>query len=149
MRFGHLAIVEDGERRSLAQIIAIDRDTAVAQIYEYTGGGSNNPRVDWCGYLSGAPPSAPVRDVNCPDLVTCDATARWDLTDKPYLLWDDVTICPTGTLEIGPGVELRAQDIRFYAIGSLDVQGTEAAPVTFHSDAATPSPGDWSASAPS
>jgi len=100
-------------------------------------------RVDWCGYYSTSPPDVPARDVHCPDLVVCDGTARWDLTDKPYLLWDDVKVCPTGTLEIGPGVDVQALGTELLVIGTLDVQGTATSPVSFGSDAAVPAPGDW------
>jgi hypothetical protein len=104
---------------------------------------SDAAHVDWCGYLSAFPPSTPVNDAHCPDLVVCDGTKSWLQTDKPYLLWEEVKVCPTGTLEIGPGVEVRSTGPRLLAIGTLNVNGTVPSPVTFTSDSSTPAPDDW------
>jgi hypothetical protein len=105
-----------------------------------------NAKVDWCGYLDnpGGTPNLAV----CPDLSICDATVAWLDTTHPYLITSDVVVCPTGTLEVGPGVEVRVAEsdppIEFTVEGMLQVNGTLASPVRFTSDADTPQPEDWS-----
>ena len=121
----------------------VEDPAAIASLIQDWRDDRDNARVDWCGYYGASPPDVPFRDVHCPDLVVCDGMARWDLTDKPYLLWDDVQVCPTGTLEIGPGVDVRALDTSLLVVGTLDVQGTEPSPVSFDSDASVPAAGDW------
>jgi hypothetical protein len=116
------------------------------------GDASDNPVssfiVDWCGYLDDAPPvGSPARDVNCPDLQTCDETNIWDDTTAPYLLVSDVYVCDTGTLRIEAGVEALAVvtdgPMEFEIRGALDVNGTLASPVTLTPDSTTPLAGDW------
>jgi len=48
-RFGHLAIVEDGSRHTLAQIIAVDRDRVSLQLFSGTKGFSTAARVRFPG----------------------------------------------------------------------------------------------------
>jgi hypothetical protein len=107
---------------------------------------ATSPRVDWCGYLDG-PGGAPVRDVHCPDLVVCDETTVWDQADKPYQLVTDFWVCPTGTLQVEPGVDVRMVKTTprpdFLVQGMVDVNGTEGAPARFGSDAPSPQAGDW------
>jgi hypothetical protein len=108
---------------------------------------STAPVVDWCAYLDG-PGGAPARDVACPDPVVCGETVVWDETSKPYLLVSDLYVCPTGTLQIEAGVDVRVIEIApalsFLVHGTLDVNGTAPWPVTFASDEAVPEAGDWS-----
>jgi hypothetical protein len=107
---------------------------------------ASNPRVDWCGYLSG-PGGAPERDVHCPDLVICDETTVWNLADKPYQLVTDLWVCPTGTLQVEAGVDVRMVKTTplpdFLVEGVFDVNGTSGSPATFGSDAPSPQPQDW------
>jgi parallel beta-helix repeat protein len=103
------------------------------------------PIVDWCGHLDGEGGTA-ARDVYCPDLAVCDETAVWSLTDKPYLLSSDVVVCPTGTLEVGPGVSVRTARHPGAGIeveGQLDVGGLSGDEAVFTSDSGTPGPGYW------
>jgi hypothetical protein len=106
---------------------------------------SLSPRVDWCNYLSAAGGS-PV-GTSCVDLDICDETEIWDVTSPPYLVTADLEICPTGTLQIGPGVEVRVVKatpvIDFDIEGTLEINGTESEPVTIASDADVPGAGDW------
>ena len=87
-------------------------------------------------------------------LITEDTT--WSLTGSPYIATGDVTvrqsISDSGnvpTLTIEPGVEVRfAPGTGLYVgddtgYGVLSAQGTQAAPITFTSNAASPAPGDW------
>ena len=104
------------------------------------------PAADWCGYLD-SPGGLPHLDRHCPDLVVCDGASAWDLVDRPYQLTSDVSVCPTGTLVLGSGVEVRAvglaQPLDVVVEGTLDVNGTAGEPVEFRSDATVPSEGDW------
>jgi hypothetical protein len=107
---------------------------------------SGSPIVDWCGFLDG-PGGIAVRTEYCPDLSVCDETVVWDQTDRPYLLVSDMVICPTGTLQVEPGVEVRAlahsNPSRIRSLGQLEVNGTASDPVLMTSDAAAPQAGDW------
>jgi hypothetical protein len=104
------------------------------------------PVVDRCGYLDG-PGGSPVADAHCPDLSICDETVAWDLTDKPYQVTGLVEVCPTGTLNVGPGVRVGFVSdpgpLSLTVWGVLDVSGTGPAPAEFTSDAAAPQAGDW------
>lgn len=108
---------------------------------------TTGPIVDWCGFLDDAPPlGVPARDVECPGLVVCSGTDRWDVTTRPYLMVSDVYVCPAARLEIGPGVEVRAtklSTVKFLVDGELDVDGTPASPVALTSDASVPARNDW------
>ncbi len=93
---------------------------------------------------------------------TISADAFWKNNGVPYFVSGDVTVRhsefrdgPTATLTIEPGVEVRFKPGTGLYIGyrggvynhpyygALSAQGTETAPITFTSDAATPTPGDW------
>jgi hypothetical protein len=106
-------------------------------------------RVDWCGFLDDVPGlGSPARDAECPDLDVCDGVPIvWSETARPHLLTADVEVCEGSTLQINPGVEIRAvrmsEPIAVNVHGVLDVDGTPAAPVTFDSDADAPQAGDW------
>ncbi len=106
----------------------------------------SRPTVDWCAFLDG-PGGVPARDVHCPNLTTCDETQTLSLTDKPYQITSDLWVCPTGTLRLEPGVELRSvktsQRQDFLVEGTFEVSGTDAAPVVLSSDETPPSTGDW------
>ena len=88
------------------------------------------------------------RDVECPDLSICDEVASWNVTARPYLLVSDLIVCPTGTLNVGAGVEVRtvatSPKLDFLIQGSLDVNGASGSEVVLTSDAAVPAAGDWS-----
>ena len=105
-----------------------------------------SPLVDWCGFLDG-PDGVPAREVYCPDLAVCDETAAWNLTDKPYLLVSDVVVCPTGSLQVSEGTQVRIVASQWPAEivveGAVDVLGTAESPSMFLSDAAEPAPADW------
>jgi hypothetical protein len=124
----------------------VETATIMARISDHVDNASR-PIVDWCPFLDSAPPAGAALDVECPDLSICGGTVRWDVTARPYLLVSDVYVCPAMTLEIGPGVEVRSiyhpSGIEIRVEGILDVQGTEAAPVTFISDRSTPDRWDW------
>ncbi len=104
-----------------------------------------NPMVDWCRYLDG-PGGVPVVDAHCPDLAVCSGTFSVSLTDKPYQVTSEWVVCPSGTLEIDPGVELRMVPSRYLNLrteGRLEVNLTGGDPVAFRSDAAVPASDDW------
>ncbi|MFO7716585.1 fibronectin type III domain-containing protein, partial [Desulfosarcina sp.] len=90
----------------------------------------------------------------------------WSMDNSPYVVTGDITVrhsnydyythtAPASvTLTIEPGVEVRFEPGTGLYIGShyygtrgyhgaLSVQGTEAEPVLFTSNAASPQPGDW------
>ena len=102
--------------------------------------------VDWCGFLDGEG-GASARAVICPDLAVCDESISWNQTAQPYLLTSDVVVCPTGSLQVDPGVQVlavaAAQGAEIRAQGTLTVAGTEPAPALFDSDAAVPVTGGW------
>ena len=114
------------------------------RIYDHRVSGAS-PMVDWCAYLDG--PGAVAPDFECPDLAICDETASWNVTSRPYQLTSDLIVCPTGTLEIGPGVEVRTvvttPEPDFEVYGTLDVNGTSGSGVVLTSDATLPAKGDW------
>ena len=74
------------------------------------------------------------------DIVT---NTTWDLAHSPYLVQADITVNPTVTLTVEPGVQ-----VIFDQYDSLDVQGTLSAagtatqPITFTASSQTP--GWWS-----
>ncbi|ANM31016.1 hypothetical protein ABI59_17730 [Acidobacteria bacterium Mor1] len=123
----------------------VDTSAIAANVYDHRRSG-NAPMVDWCGFLDGEGGTA-ARTAICPDLAICDEATTWSQTVEPYLLTSDVVVCPTGTLQIDPGVLVlavaAAQGAEIEAQGTLTVAGTEAAPVLFDSDATVPAAGDW------
>ena len=125
----------------------IPDETAIsARIHDYRTL-NQSPLVDFCGWLEGEG-GAPVRDAECPDLAICGETADWTVTTRPYVLTSDLRICSTGTLNVGPGVEVRSAvtspTLDFVNYGILDVNGTAGNEVRFTSDADTPAAADWS-----
>ena len=91
-------------------------------------------------------------------MITSDNT--WSKNQLPYVIEGDVTVryssanAATAALTIEPGVVVRFEpgtglyigEYRHYLqhhYGALIVQGTEAAPITFTSNATIPAPGDW------
>jgi hypothetical protein len=83
--------------------------------------------------------------------ITTDAT--WDLAGSPYILTGDIDVTSPDdpVLTVEAGVEVRFNSNASLRIGNntysenmggLMVQGTEADPVLFTSNAATPAPGD-------
>jgi hypothetical protein len=124
-----------------------DAEQIGPRIHDHRNSGSS-PRVDWCHYLDAPPPDGVrAEDVNCPELVACDSSVTWDLTDKPYHIVTDVWVCPGQTLTVAPGVEARMAKTSprpdFLIEGVLDVNGTEASPVLLISDDETPQAQDW------
>ena len=78
----------------------------------------------------------------------------WDLAGSPYILTGDIDVSADAdpVLTVEAGVEVRFNSNASLRIGNntysenmggLMVQGTEADPVLFTSNAATPAPGDW------
>ena len=56
----------------------------------------------------------------------CNETLVWNLTDKPYLLYSDVVVCPTGVLQVESGVSVQAvkhSGVGIEVEGQLDVNG--------------------------
>ena len=107
---------------------------------------ATRPKVDWCGHLNDT--GVPVYDMHCPDLVACGVDpVDLNQLDKPYLLIADLYVCPTGTLQVAAGVEIRAAEYTppkyVWVEGTLDVNGSSGSPVTFRSNASTPQAGDW------
>jgi parallel beta-helix repeat protein len=107
---------------------------------------TTSPLVDWCDYLDG-PGGAPARtDAICAGLTVCGGTEVWDRTDLPYLVVSDVVVCPSGTLRIEDGVEVRVAPHPGAGIevqGRLEVAGLDDRPVVLISDSAAPVAGDW------
>ncbi len=122
-----------------------DTATIASRIYDRADN-AGSARVEWCAYLDGPGGTAP--DVECPDTDICDRTAVWDRTDRPYQITGNMHVCPTGTLQVGPGVEVRVVKaspvLTFLIDGTLEVNGTQASPVLFTSDSTVPAAGDWS-----
>ena len=122
-----------------------DEGTIRARIFDHADH-ITAPMVDWCGYLDGPAGSTARTGIHCSDPVVCGGTTVWDQIDKPYLLLSDTVVCPTGVLEIGPGVQVRAAPhtgVGIEVLGRLDVNGLSGSEVTLLSDAAAPAAGDW------
>jgi hypothetical protein len=104
-----------------------------------------NASVDWCRHLES--PTGPAAAVSCFDLSICGEIEILDDTTTPYLATASIHVCPTGTLQIEAGVELRFADtgapLSFDVEGTLDVNGTEPSPVLITSDAEPPAVMDW------
>lgn len=65
-------------------------------------------------------------------------------SDNPYIAVSDFGIAESDTLEIKPGVEIRAEDgVEFSVLGLLKAIGTPSDSILFTSANANPSPGDW------
>ena len=64
-----------------------------------------NALVDWCPQLTS--PGGTPTNYNCLDLEICGETEVLNLTNEPYLVISDLTICATGTLIVEQGVELQ------------------------------------------
>lgn len=74
--------------------------------------------------------------------ITQDTT--WTLVDSPYVVSKDITVDPTVTLTIEPGVEVKfGGKFTFYVQGTLYAVGTPNRPITFTSNSQTPQRGDW------
>ena len=71
-------------------------------------------------------------------------SGTWMLAESPYVVQGNITV--TGTLTIEPGVEVRFASSRGLKVpenATLAAIGTVEQPITFTSDAASPSPGNW------
>jgi len=97
-------------------------------------------------------PSNSVAETYVSGNITTDTT--WTLEGSPYIVTGNVQVylnsTYTATLTLEPGVEVRFNTGAGLYIGysnayygALSAQGTEAAPITFTSNAASPVPGDW------
>lgn len=68
----------------------------------------------------------------------------WTTAGSPYIVTGTVTIVPTASLTIEPGVEVRFQwDTALVAVGPLTATGTAAQPITFTTDLDPPVPNAW------
>ncbi|SHL32617.1 Right handed beta helix region [Desulfatibacillum alkenivorans DSM 16219] len=101
-------------------------------------------------------PQTALSDTNISGYINSDTT--WTTAGSPYILSGTVYVShstkagPTATLTIEAGVEVLFESGAYLAIGryssgyyhgALQVNGTEAQPVLFSSNAAEPAPGDW------
>lgn len=85
---------------------------------------------------------SPTRATYIEGHVTQDTT--WTLVDSPYVVSKDITVDPTATLTIEPGVEVRfGGNFTLYVQGTLNAIGTADRPLTFTSNSQTPQRGDW------
>jgi len=68
----------------------------------------------------------------------------WTLTDSPFVVSKNVTIRPSATLTIEPGVEVRFGGYFSISVeGRLNAIGTQNKNITFTSNKAQPTAGDW------
>ncbi len=68
----------------------------------------------------------------------------WTPAGSPYIVTETVTIVPTASLTIEPGVEVRFRwETGLVAVGPLTATGTAALPVTFTTDLDPPVPNAW------
>jgi len=68
----------------------------------------------------------------------------WTLTDSPFVLSKNITVYPTATLTIEPGVEVKlGGDFSLNVEGSLSAIGEENNTITFTSNKDQPGAGDW------
>jgi parallel beta-helix repeat protein len=69
----------------------------------------------------------------------------WTLTDSPFEVSKNITVCPNVTLTIEPGVEVRfGGDFSLLIEGSLSASGEESNTIAFTSNKDQPGVGDWS-----
>lgn len=79
---------------------------------------------------------------NASGIISTDTT--WTLAQSPIVVTDSVVVSANVTLTVEPGVTVRVQAGKGIIVdGTLIARGTDALPITFTSDAATPQPGDW------
>jgi len=75
-------------------------------------------------------------------LITQDTI--WTLTDSPFVVSKNVTVCLNATLTVEPGVEVRfGGDFSLIVEGSLSANGAENNTITFTSNKDQPEAGDW------
>ncbi|MGD9367429.1 MAG: right-handed parallel beta-helix repeat-containing protein, partial [Desulfobacteraceae bacterium] len=87
---------------------------------------------------------------------TISTDTTWAAADSPFIVTSNVTVQGADgadgitTLTIEPGVVVKLNNSRYITIGAssgnpgaLSAVGTEADPITFTSNQATPAPGDW------
>lgn len=68
----------------------------------------------------------------------------WTLTDSPFILSKNITVYPTVTLTIEPGVEVKFGGyFSLNVMGSLSAIGEENNTITFTSNKNQPGTGDW------
>ncbi len=68
----------------------------------------------------------------------------WTLTDSPFIVSKNITVYPTVTLTIEPGVEVKfGGDFSLNVEGSLSAIGEENNTITFTSNKDQPGTGDW------
>jgi len=68
----------------------------------------------------------------------------WTLTDSPFVVSKNITVSPSVTLTIEPGVEVRfGGEFSLIVMGSLSARGAENSTITFTSNKDEPEAGDW------
>ena len=76
------------------------------------------------------------------------SNVTWHVTDSPHIVTGTIEVANGATLTISPGCLVKFDagqglNIGRLGAGSLNATGTSGNPITFTSNAATPSPGDW------
>jgi len=85
---------------------------------------------------------SPVKATYIEGLITQDTI--WTLTDSPFVVSKNVSVCQSATLTIEPGVEVRfGGDFSINVEGRLQVIGEADNVVTFTSNNDPPAAGDW------
>lgn len=86
--------------------------------------------------------SAPAWATNVGGTISTNTT--WALSGSPFIVTSDITVNAGVTLTAEPGVVVKANQYKRILInGTLTAVGTEAQPITFTSNQATPTAGYW------
>ncbi len=121
-----------------------------------------SPRIEQCHFSENGdyaiamdPNSFPTNQNNTAELNGADSiavlggsltgTGTWLRDGLPYTITTDVTVEPTGSLTIRPGIIVRFQDSDddLHVEGTLIAAGTSTAKIRFTTDEAEPAPGQW------
>jgi parallel beta-helix repeat protein len=75
---------------------------------------------------------------------TINADLRWRLSALPWEVTNNIDVSTNITLTIDPGVTVKfASGKQLGVLGKLTAVGTSGSPITFTSNAASPTPGSW------